>query len=58
MDRSDIEIRLRDLLTDDLPAVCALNESGVPNVNSLSSREMSRFARTAAHFRVAVANSN
>lgn len=44
---------LRDVASEDLERILAINEGAVPNMNSLTIEEMRRFARQAAWFRVA-----
>jgi len=45
-------VSIRDVEPSDYDAVHALNESGVPNVNSVPFESIERFAATAAYFRI------
>ncbi len=45
---------IRDVQSDDLEAVLALNEASVPHVNSVPMAQFEKFRREAAYFRVAL----
>ena len=48
-----MNIKVRDLIPEDMPTLLALNETAVPHVNSIAMDTLRWFAAEAAYFRVA-----